>query len=124
MAPPTPAAAPTAGDDLAAEYKFKSGRDLEKSRAKHPDNVGQWLEQFTGKKLPGAKSDAAPEAQIKPFDMSRFYAINPAWVQANTALVGGVGIGGIMALTPPPASNTNVDMNQRTEITILGGCDP
>ncbi|WP_066722817.1 MULTISPECIES: hypothetical protein [Hyphomicrobiales] len=113
--PAPPVATPAANDDLAAEYKRKSGRDLASDREKYPDHVGQWVEQFTGKKMP---------EQPKPFDMSRFNAVNPARVQANAALVGGFGLGGITALTPPPASNTNVDMNQRTEITILGGSDP
>lgn len=122
---PAPAPAPADGD-LASEYKRKSGRDLASDREKYPEHVGGWVEQFTGKKL-----DAGKGFDASRFDMqkggSALRAFDPARmarIQANAAMgQGAFGIGGPV-LVPPANSNTSVDMNQKTEITILGGGDP
>nr|WP_248311801.1 glycoside hydrolase family protein [Bosea sp. ASV33] len=48
-----------------------------------------------------------------------------AAVQSNAALIGsGIQPGGSPLVPPAANNNTNVDMAQKTEITILGGSDP
>lgn len=82
------------------------------------------------------RQQKAAETAAPLFNLSRFNGANdgggltafdPAIarrLQANAALgTGALGLG--QPVLVPPASNaTNVDMNQKTEITILGGSDP
>lgn len=54
-------------------------------------------------------------------------ALNPdamKRVQSNAALGAGGAGGGSPVLAPPVSNSTSVDMQQKTEITILGGSDP
>lgn len=66
---------------------------------------------------------AAPKDQGSPF----LGPVNPQAlknIQSNAAVIGGGAQAGGGAPLMPAASNTNVDLNQKTEITILGGGDP
>lgn len=73
-----------------------------------------------------ASQPAVPADQGSPF-IGAFDPKAFANVQANAALIGG---GGSAGTTPPigigasSGNSTNVEMNQRTEITVLGGSDP
>jgi len=67
----------------------------------------------------GSRDQAAASPGFSAFDPSK-----AARIQGNAAMgQGAFGIGGPV-LVPPVSNSTNVDMNQKTEITILGGGDP
>lgn len=122
---------PVGAGPRAGVYSQSSSAELEAfiANPRVPDNLRALMKQELD-----ARRNAPASGGFNPsrFDMVKdgrgIPAFDPnrlARIQANAALGAGTfGLGGIQALTPPPASNTNVDMQQRTEITILGGSDP
>lgn len=79
---------------------------------------------WANRALRAAERAAESEKTMGSIGFGAFDATKAARIQANAAMgQGAFGIGG-PALTPPANSNTSVDMNQKTEITILGGSDP
>ena len=148
----SPASQDIAAFDLAKTvYRQKTGRDLDDDlKSKDPAVLsgigsalaGTWtslpggIEQgqgsgrfvssfnkFLQRQQSAAEASAGAAAGASP-GFSAFDGNKAARVQANAALgQGAFGIGGPV-LVPPASNTTSVDMQQKTEITILGGSDP
>ena len=148
----SPASQDIAAFDLAKTvYRQKTGRDLDADlKSKDPailSGIGSALA-GTWTSLPGGieqgqgsgrfvssfnkflqRQQRAAEASAGAVEGASpgFSAFDPnkaARIQGNAAMgQGAFGIGGPV-LVPPASNSTSVDMNQKTEITILGGGDP
>lgn len=140
----SPANQDIAAYDLAKSvYRKKTGRDLDGDlKSKDPavlSGIGSALS-GTWTSLPGGIEQGQGSGRfVSSFNRflarqnaqsgyvpsyTPFSGINAgsmAAAQSNAALFGS---GITPALTPPAGASTNVDMQQRTEITILGGSDP
>lgn len=79
---------------------------------------------WANRALRAAERAADSEKTMGSLGFGAFDPSKAARIQGNAAMgQGAFGIGGPV-LVPPASSSTNVDMNQKTEITILGGGDP
>ncbi|MGO4738650.1 phage tail tip lysozyme [Bosea sp. 2KB_26] len=106
-----------------ATVAFEEG--YERAGIKNYPSRHKWAQRALRAAERSAAAEAEKSTPAPAFDASRFNAVNPARVHANAALIGGFGLSGPVALTPAPSNNnTSVDMQQKTEITILGGGDP
>ena len=142
----------TTGRDLDADLKSKDprvlsgiGRALAGTWTSLPGGIEQGqgsgrfvssFNKFLERQQRAAEAAATGASAAPGFDTSRFDMVKdgrgiPAFdparaarIQANAAMgAGAFGIGGPV-LVPPAGNSTSVDMNQKTEITILGGSDP
>lgn len=112
-----------AGSVDEATVAFEEG--YERAGIKNYPSRMKWAQRA----LRAAERAAAAQAEIgttpsyAPF--SKLNAGSLAAAQSNAALIGGgIQPGGAPLMPPANSNSTNVEMQQKTEITILGGSDP
>ncbi|WP_038367838.1 phage tail tip lysozyme [Bosea sp. UNC402CLCol] len=98
---------------------------FEQAGIKNYPSRNKWAQRAlrAAERAAAAQAEAGTIPAYTPF--SRLNAGSMAAVQSNAALIGsGIQPSGSPLVPPAANNNTNVDMAQKTEITILGGSDP